>query len=169
MSVDSTPLTNLNRRKWQDKLGYVQQNIYLIDDTIRNIVASGIEAGQIQDDRIWDILDQLNLGAFVRCLPDELDTNVGERGVNLSGAKFSGSVSVGRYILNPRFYFLMRQPVRWTSRPRRALSFPSRNWRVGLTIIIVAQTLSTIARCNVVRRFEDGELAWSGTAEDALV
>ena len=97
ISVDGTPLTNLNRRQWQDKLGYVQRDIYLIDDTIRNNVAFGIELSQIQDNRIWDILSQVNLASFVRGLPDGLDTNVGERGVNLSAAKFSASICRALY------------------------------------------------------------------------
>ena len=168
ISLDGTPLTNLNRRQWQDKLGYVQQDIYLIDDTIRNNVAFGIEAGQIQDDFIWNILGHVNLASFVRGLPDGLDTNVGERGVNLSGGQIQ-RIGICRALYSQPEVLLLDEATSALDVETEARIVDSLQKLKGeLTIIIVAHRLSTIAHCDVVHSFEDGELAWSGTAEDAM-
>ena len=156
ISVDGTPLTNLNRRQWQDKLGYVQQDIYLIDDTIRNNVAFGIEAGQIQDNRIWDILSQVNLASFVRGLPDGLDTNVGERGVNLSGGQIQ-RIGICRALYSqPEVLLLDEATSALDVKTEASIVDSIQKLKGELTIIIVAHRLSTIAHCDVVHSFEDG-------------
>ena len=68
-------------------MGYVPQSVYLIDDTIRNNVAFGIEQSDIEDDRIWKALEQAQLKEFVANLEFGLDTFVGDRGIRFSGGQ----------------------------------------------------------------------------------
>ena len=68
---------------WQKKIGYIPQSIFLSDDTIRGNVAFGIEDEQIDDEEVWRALEQAQLKEFVQELPDQLETDVGERGVRL--------------------------------------------------------------------------------------
>jgi ABC-type multidrug transport system fused ATPase/permease subunit len=72
---------------WKKKIGYVQQSIYLTDESIRNNVAFGLENEVIDDNAIWQALKMSNLDAFVRSLPEKLDTIVGEKGVKFSGGQ----------------------------------------------------------------------------------
>ena len=65
-------------------MGYVPQTVYLTDDTIRNNVAFGIEGSDIDDDKVWDALEQAQLKQFVKNLNQGLDTFVGDRGVRFS-------------------------------------------------------------------------------------
>ena len=81
MNVHEHPL------KWSKKLAYIPQTIYLADETIRSNVAFGIEEALIDEERVWNALEEAQLKEFVQSLPQGLDTEVGERGVRLSGGQ----------------------------------------------------------------------------------
>ena len=72
---------------WQQQIGYVPQSIYLLDDTVRNNVAFGMEHLHISDEKVWMALRLAQLEFFVNELPNGLDTLVGENGVRLSGGQ----------------------------------------------------------------------------------
>jgi ABC-type multidrug transport system fused ATPase/permease subunit len=72
---------------WKKKIGYVQQSIYLTDESIRNNIAFGLKDEVIDENAIWRALKTANLDTFVRSLPAQLDTIVGEKGVKFSGGQ----------------------------------------------------------------------------------
>ena len=72
---------------WQQQIGYVPQSIYLLDDTVRNNVAFGMEHLHISDKKVWMALRLAQLEFFVNEFPNGLDTLVGEDGVRLSGGQ----------------------------------------------------------------------------------
>jgi ATP-binding cassette subfamily C protein len=72
---------------WQRLIGYIPQSIYLCDDTLRNNIAFGIPADEINEDWIESALESAQLTELVKSLPQGLDTLVGERGVRLSGGQ----------------------------------------------------------------------------------
>ena len=67
-------------RGWHDKIGYIPQTIYMLDDTIRNNIAFGKKEG-INDEDVWAALRQAQLDEFVESLEEGLDTVIGEAGV----------------------------------------------------------------------------------------
>mgnify|MGYP000202375968 CR=1 FL=1 len=73
-------------RSWHDKIGYIPQTIYMLDDTIRNNIAFGANE-DIDDERIWEALKQAQLDDLVREMEEGLDTVIGEAGVRLSGGQ----------------------------------------------------------------------------------
>ena len=73
-------------RGWHDKIGYIPQTIYMLDDTIRNNIAFGKKEG-INDEDVWAALRQAQLDEFVESLEEGLDTVIGEAGVRLSGGQ----------------------------------------------------------------------------------
>ena len=68
-------------------MGYIPQAIYLIDESIRDNIAFGIDADKIDDKRIWEVLEEAQLKEFIEELPEGLDTTIGDRGVRLSGGQ----------------------------------------------------------------------------------
>lgn len=67
--------------------GYVPQSVVLLDTSIRENIALGVEQDDIDDSRIWEVLECVHLASFVRELPDGLSNTVGELGVLLSGGQ----------------------------------------------------------------------------------
>ncbi len=86
--IDGQPLLG-QRAAWQRCIGYIPQNVYLSDDTIRRNVAFGVPDEEIDDQQVWRALRLAQLGSFTEALSQQLDARVGEMGVRISGG--SGS------------------------------------------------------------------------------
>ena len=76
-----------NYASWLSHIGYIPQTIYLTDDPIRDNIAFGVNRDEIDDKRIWEVLEEAQLRDFVESLPEGLDTSIGERGVRISGGQ----------------------------------------------------------------------------------
>jgi ABC-type multidrug transport system fused ATPase/permease subunit len=74
-------------QSWQKKIGYVPQNVYLYDDSILKNVAFGIPEAEIDTDRVIEALKLAKLYEWVSGLPDQLNSQVGDRGVRVSGGQ----------------------------------------------------------------------------------
>ena len=76
-----------NYPSWLSHIGYIPQTIYLTDDSIRENIAFGVAKEDIDDERVWHVLEEAQLKDFVKELPGMLDMEIGERGVRLSGGQ----------------------------------------------------------------------------------
>lgn len=85
--IDGVPLTQQNRRQWQQRVGYVSQSLFLTDGTFAQNVALGLADEAIDRNRVLEVLEMAQLGDFVRSLPKGMNTRVGECGCRLSGGQ----------------------------------------------------------------------------------
>ena len=76
-----------NLDNWQKNIGYVAQDTYLIDDTIKNNIAFGIPSNLINGKKMSNCLEKSQLNHFIETLPEGIETVVGERGINISAVK----------------------------------------------------------------------------------
>ena len=74
-------------KSWQKKIGYVSQSVFLLDATIRENIAFGVDKDKINENKIIEVLNDAEIFDFVNNLNNKLDTVVGERGVKLSGGQ----------------------------------------------------------------------------------
>ena len=86
MLIDGEPLEG-RERAWQRQIGYVSQDVYLLDDSLRRNIAFGIPDGAIDEARLAAAVTQARLDEVVAALPSKLETVVGENGVRLSGGQ----------------------------------------------------------------------------------
>jgi ABC-type bacteriocin/lantibiotic exporter with double-glycine peptidase domain len=86
VELDSHLLERVERQ-WRSRIGYVPQSVAILDDTIRRNVALGCRDDEIDEDRIWRVLDAAHVGADVRGMSDGLDAFAGESGARLSGGQ----------------------------------------------------------------------------------
>ena len=82
--IDNVVLKNSNSRKWQEKIGYVPQTIFLTDDTIKKNIALGQEEDFIDNQKIMKLINDCQLSDFVKKLKLKEETNVGELGSKIS-------------------------------------------------------------------------------------
>ena len=95
--IDNIDLENLSLSSWRKKIEYVQQELFLINDTIRENITFG--NNKINDQMIWDVLNDINSKEFVNNLELKLDQKVGERGSILSGGQRQ-RIAFARSIIN---------------------------------------------------------------------
>ena len=88
LMIDNQPITPENKRYWQKNIGYVPQQIYLSDDTILSNIAFGVEKRNINFEKVKEVAKIANIHEFIsKELPDGYHTQVGERGIRLSGGQ----------------------------------------------------------------------------------
>lgn len=147
VKVDGTDIFTIPDQ-WCKMIGYVPQSVFLIDDTVRNNVAFGLEKDEISDDKVWAALEQAQLKAFVEKLPAGLDTIVGERGVKFSGGQRQ-RIAIARALYeNPDILVLDEATSALDNETEHAVMESIDALQGVKTLIIVAHRLTTIRNCD---------------------
>lgn len=144
-------------RSWHEKIGYIPQTIYMLDDTIRNNIAFG-DAGEIDDARVWEALRQAQLEDFIKGLEDGLDTVIGEAGVRLSGGQRQ-RIGIARALYRrPEVLVLDEATSALDNETEAAVMEAIDRLQGKMTMFIIAHRLSTIQNCNIVYKVENGQV-----------
>ncbi|MGA1332665.1 MAG: ABC transporter ATP-binding protein [Ilumatobacteraceae bacterium] len=157
-----------NRRSWQDKIGYVPQQVYLMDTTIRRNVAFGLPESVIDDSQVEHALRQAYLLDFVQSLPKGWNTEVGERGVRLSGGQRQRLGIARALYSNPEVIVLDEATSALDSATEREIVESFREIADDKTLIVVAHRTSTLRYCNRLIRLEGGKIVQEGSFDEVV-
>ncbi len=147
-----------NYESWLAQIGYIPQTIYLIDESIRDNVAFGIDANKIDDQRLWEVLEEAQLKEFVQELPEGLDTTIGDRGVRLSGGQRQ-RIGIARALYhNPEILVFDEATSALDNETEAAVMDAVNSFHGKKTMVIIAHRLNTIAKCDVIYKVENEKL-----------
>jgi ATP-binding cassette subfamily C protein len=174
--VDGQPLDG-RERAWQRQIGYVSQDVYLLDDSLRRNVAFGIPDGAIDEARLARAVSQARLDEVVDSLPSRLETVIGENGVRLSGGQRQ-RVAIARALYHdPPVLVFDEATAALDSQTEREVTDAIAHLRQGFgeqafhgprTVIAIAHRLSTVKDCDQLIYLRDGTLAGIGTYQELL-
>jgi len=162
--VDGVRITPDNIRSWQSTLGYVPQNIFLMDASIAENIAMGLPADQIDYDAVERCGRIAQLDDFVmNDLPERYATSVGERGVRLSGGQ-KQRIGIARALYrNPSVLVFDEATSALDNATERAVMDAVRLLHGQKTVIMIAHRLSTVESCDKVVLLDRGEIKAEGT------
>lgn len=146
---------------WLGKIGYIPQAIYLIDESIRDNIAFGIDADKIDDKRIWEVLEEAQLKEFVEELPDGLDTTIGDRGVRISGGQRQRLGMARALYHNPEILVFDEATSALDGDTEKAVMDAVNSFHGRKTMVIIAHRLNTIAKCDVIYKVENEKIVES--------
>jgi len=147
-----------NYESWLAQIGYIPQSIYLIDESIRDNIAFGINADKIDEERIWKVLEEAQLKEFVEELPEGLDTTIGDRGVRLSGGQRQ-RIGIARALYNDPEILVFDEATSALDNDTEAAVMEAVNSFHGKkTMVIIAHRLNTIEKCDIIYKVEDKKL-----------
>ena len=162
--VDDKIIDKNNCRVWQNYIGYVPQNIFLIDDTVAANIAFGIEKKNINLEAVKRAAKIANLDEFVNNeLPNKYHTTIGERGIRLSGGQRQ-RIGIARAMYhNPKLLILDEATNAVDNLTEKAIMEEVYNIDKNLTIVMIAHRLSTVMKCDKIFLLEKGKLIKQGT------
>ena len=168
MLIDDTPITTANIHAWRRKIGYVPQEIYLSDDTVRRNIAFGVPDEKTDDDQVRQAARIAALDDFIQTLPENYDTVIGERGVRLSGGQRQ-RIGLARAVFrNPEVLVLDEATSSLDGATEEAVLNAIRNASKARTVIMIAHRLNTLKDCDAIYMMKNGRFSAHGTYEELL-
>jgi HlyD family secretion protein len=166
LEVDGTVIDASNRAVWQSQLAYVPQQPFLLDTTIAQNIAFGLES--IDRKRLLEAARLAKLDDFVRRLPRGYEHRVGERGLTLCGGQRQ-RVAIARALYRNAAVLLLDEVTNaLDGLSEQEVLATLRGLRGRCTILLVAHRLSTVRWCDVIFELEHGRLAAAGTYDELL-
>lgn len=159
--LNGQDIANLRLESVRRQFGYVSQQTFLFNDTVRRNLALGLEDISVED--AWTALEAAGLSATIAGLPMGLDAMIGNDGVSLSGGQRQRLAIARALARRPRFLILDEATSSLDSETEAAVS--SAVAAMECTQIIVTHRLSTIRTCEHILVVEDGRISASGTHE----
>lgn len=167
--VDGVAVTDANRRAWRRAIGYVPQQIFLVDDSIAANIAFGVAPETIDHDAVERAARLAEMHDFITTeLPLGYATHVGERGVRLSGGQRQ-RIGIARALYrDPAMLIFDEATSALDTVTEQAVMDAVRTLGRAKTIVLVAHRLTTVRGCDVIHVLDQGVVAASGDY-DALL
>ncbi len=164
--LDGNPLSGLSKEWLRDNTGFVTQEPFLFNTTLRENLTLAKE--KATDEELWEILEAANAAEFIRGLPEGLDTVAGERGIRFSGGE-KQRLSIARALLkNPPLLLLDEATSALDNTTEKLVQQALDNLRANRTSFVIAHRLSTIRNADLICVLSHGELVERGTHEELL-
>jgi len=159
-----TPLDAVE--KWPGSVAYVPQNIVITNGTIRENVGLGFPVESIKDELVWDALDVAQLSDFIRQIPGELDSHVGDSGSNISGGQRQRLGIARAMFTKPKLLVLDEATSSLDGETEANVTDSIHKLKGEVTVVLIAHRLSTVRQADVVVYLDKGKIVSVGTFDE---
>ncbi len=143
---------------WSKNIGYVSQDVYLTDDTIKNNIALGVYENKINDEKITNSIKNSGLEDYIDSLSLGIDTNVGEKGTSISGGQ-KQRIGIARALYNnPKILVLDEATSSLDEENEKNILDFIFKLKDKITIIIVSHKKKNLYECDRVFKIDNGKL-----------
>ncbi len=165
--LDGERIDRYNIRDLRRQIAYVGQDVRLFNDTIRNNIAYGI-ADEVDEAQIIEAARQAHAWEFIVEMPDQLDTEVGERGVLLSGGQRQ-RIAIARALLkNAPILILDEATSALDTESERYIQQAMKQLMQNRTTLVIAHRLSTIEHADRIIVMDQGKVVEQGSHAELL-
>jgi len=166
LSIDGHELRSLSKSSLRESIGYVTQEAFLFNGTVRENLA--LAKRDASDEELWRALEAARAASFVKELPEQLDTSVGERGVKLSGGE-KQRLSIARALLkDPPILLLDEATASVDNQTELLIQQALDELMKNRTSIVIAHRLSTIQNADQIYVLEKGRVIEEGSYPDLI-
>jgi ABC-type multidrug transport system fused ATPase/permease subunit len=147
---------------WPGKISYVPQKVAIFNSSLRENIVLGSNSKSCSDEDIWEALNLAELSTFVQELPGELDYQISDMGLNLSGGQIQ-RIGIARALISkPNLLILDEATSSLDGETEAAISRSINKLSGKVTIIVVAHRLSTIRNASRVIYLDNGQVLSDG-------
>lgn len=157
--VDGKKLTEEETNGWRKLIGYVQQDVYLMDGSLKDNIAFGDEGAEVNEERLRTSIERASLKRFVEELPQGWDTPVGEMGAKLSGGQ-KQRIGIARALYKEAEVLVFDEATSALDmETERAITESIDRLSDGdKTIFVIAHRITTLKSCDRILELREGEL-----------
>ena len=166
--ADGKPLEKPVPPKWFTRIGYVPQEIFLMDDTLLRNIALGMSDKEIDHDRMKEAIGSAQLQEVIDKMPQGLETQVGERGVMLSGGQRQRVGLARALYFDPEMLILDEGTSALDNETEAKFMLAVESLQGEITVISIAHRLTTVRRCDAIYVLINGKIAEAGTYDELM-
>jgi len=164
--INGRDINQISLNSLRENIGVVQQDIFLFDGTIKDNIGFGKPNSSFEE--IKNCAHLANLDEFIESLPNGYDTEIGERGVKLSGGQ-KQKISIARaFLKNPNFLIFDEATSSLDRFSEIEIQNSLEKLSNGKTSLIIAHRLSTIKNADKIIVISDSGVAESGSHEELI-
>ncbi len=168
LKIDGVDIRDFSVASLRSKIAFVSQDPLLVNAPLRFNLTYGLNGRPVTEEEMMDILERARLYDFVKHLPLGLETEVGDRGIQLSGGE-KQRVAIARAMLhNPEILLLDEATSALDTRTEQLIQEAIDELIKDKTGIVVAHRLSTIQHADKIIVIENGHLVEEGLLEQVL-
>jgi ATP-binding cassette, subfamily B, bacterial PglK len=165
IAIDGVPIRE-DIGRWRANTGAVGQVPFLLDASIRDNIAFGVPAAEIDNAHLAQVVSLSRLDSFIAEIPEGLESRVGERGVLLSGGQRQRIAVARALYFNRSFLILDEATSALDSSTEKEIMECVAALRGRITIVIIAHRLTTLRNCDRILVMDDGHIVQDGTMQD---
>jgi len=161
ISINGRDIREFSVKSLRDQIGLVTQETILFNDSVHGNIAYGKPEASMEE--IRRAAEMAYADTFIRELPEQYETNIGEKGNLLSGGQ-KQRISIARAILkNPPILILDEATSQLDTESEREVQTALENLMQGKTVFVIAHRLSTVQKADRILVLEDGGIVQEGT------
>ena len=153
-------------KNWQKLIGYVPQDVYLNNSSIKENIALGVDIKKIDELKVINALKKANIYDFVENLPEGINTIIKDLGVNLSGGQKQRLGIARAFYTDPKILVLDEATSALDEETENNILENLKLMTHDITIILIAHKYSTIKYCDKIFILEKGFIKKSGNAKN---
>jgi len=162
--IDGVSLSELHQNSFRERVGYVPQDPQLFQASIRDNLLWSFDSASESD--LWNVLQLANATAFVRDLPQGIDTLVGDRGIRLSGGQRQRIALARALLRKPELLILDEATSALDSKSEHLIQQSIEQVAHNTTILVVAHRLSTIVKADQIYVLSQGRIVEEGSFKE---
>ncbi|GAX08182.1 multidrug ABC transporter ATP-binding and permease protein [Secundilactobacillus silagincola] len=167
IKIGDTEIDDVNMNNWRSQIGLVSQDAAIMAGTIRYNLTYGLD-GSYTDDQLWNVLEMAYAKSFVQDMPDGLDTQVGERGIKVSGGQRQRLAIARAFLRDPKILMLDEATASLDSESEIMVQKALEKLMHNRTTLVIAHRLSTIVDATQIYFIEHGKVSGHGTHQELV-
>ncbi|MFA9455383.1 ABC transporter ATP-binding protein [Halalkalibacter sp. AB-rgal2] len=169
IKIGHTPIQQLSMKSWRSQIGYVSQDSPMMAGTIRANLCYGLDhMKDIDDSKLWEVAKMAFADEFIKQFPDQLETEVGERGIKLSGGQRQRIAIARAFLRDPKILMMDEATASLDSQSEGIVQQALTRLMEGRTTFVIAHRLSTIVNADQIIFIEKGEITGIGSHQELV-
>ncbi|MHC5249705.1 ABC transporter ATP-binding protein [Enterococcus sp. LJL90] len=165
--IGNENVATLDLADWRSQIGYVSQDSAVFAGSIRDNLQYGLDK-ELPEEELWRGLELAYADQFVKDFPDQLETEIGERGVKLSGGQKQRIAIARAFLRNPKILMLDEATASLDSQSEEKVQRALDSLMEGRTTLVIAHRLSTIVDADQIYFIEKGQVTGHGTHAELI-